>query len=97
MAAFQLTFDVGAMERHRVVFSFDKFFGRLVITVDGVPVTDELRLISASLVKQYRFVVGMNERHEVLIEKHRKLLFAGFRPQLCRAFVDGRLVAEGNA
>ncbi|NYH40502.1 hypothetical protein HNR22_000229 [Micromonospora jinlongensis] len=32
-----------------------------------------------------------------LIEKDRKLLFAGFRPQRVRAYVDGRLVAEGSA
>jgi hypothetical protein len=97
MAAMQLTFDVGTQETHRVIFSFDKFTGRLTITVDGVPVTRELHMLSASLVKRYQFAVGVNERHDIVIEKHRKLLFAGFRPQLCRAFVDGQLVAEGTA
>ncbi|MBG6103875.1 hypothetical protein IW249_004289 [Micromonospora vinacea] len=33
----------------------------------------------------------------MLIEKARKLLFAGFRPQQIRAYVDGHLVAEHAA
>ncbi len=47
--------------------------------------------------KTYEFVVGHQERHAVKIEKHRKLLFAGFRPQRVLAYVDGQLVAEGVA
>ena len=30
----------------------------------------------------------------MIVEKERKLLFAGFRKQPCRAYVDGQLVAE---
>ncbi|MFG1840232.1 hypothetical protein ACGFH8_17495 [Micromonospora sp. NPDC049175] len=48
-----------------VTFSFSKFWGSL----------------SVELVKRYEFVVGQEERHSVLIEKQRNLLFAGFRPQ----------------
>jgi hypothetical protein len=32
------SFHVGTQERHEVLFSFDKVWGRMVITVDGVPV-----------------------------------------------------------
>ncbi|MEU8183568.1 hypothetical protein AB0B85_17015 [Micromonospora sp. NPDC049044] len=93
----KLTFDVGVQERHEVSFSFDKFFGRLAILVDGHPVHQELRVMSVDLVKRYDFPVGQHERHAVRIEKERKLLFAGFRPQRVRAYVDGRLVAEQSA
>jgi hypothetical protein len=93
----QLQFQVGVQERHQVTFSFDKFWGKLVITVDGVPIVNELRIASVKLIKTYEFAVGVQERHHVRIDKERKLLFAGFRPQICRAYVDGRLVAEGVA
>ena len=93
----QMRFEVGEEERHSVVFSFDKFWGGLSITVDGMPVRQELRLLSFKLVKRWEFSVGQQERHAVVIEKERKLLFAGFRPQVCRAFVDGRQVAEAVA
>lgn len=93
----QLPFTVGDHERHQVVFSFDKMWGHLSITVDGMEVTRDFRMFSLSLKKVYELVVGQQERHLVRIEKSRALLFAGFRPQPVRAFVDGRLVAEGVA
>jgi hypothetical protein len=93
----RLRFEVGGQERHEVVFSFDKFWGKLTITVDGVLVVGTVRIVSVSLVKTYEFDVGTAERHRVRIDKERKLLFAGLRPQLVRAYVDGQLVAEGVA
>ncbi|MFF0123824.1 hypothetical protein ACFYP7_31600 [Micromonospora arida] len=90
-------FDVGVQERYEVTFSFSKVWGGLSILVDGQPVRQELRVLSVELVKRYEFVVGQEERHSVLIEKERKQLFAGFRPQQIRAYVDGHLVAEHTA
>ncbi|WP_106322038.1 hypothetical protein [Actinoplanes italicus] len=92
-----LTFDVGVDERHTVQFSFNKFWGGLSITVDGYDVVDTVRLASVELVKRYNFVVGVREQHYVTIEHHRKLMFAGFRPQPVLAYVDGVLVAQGVA
>ncbi|AGZ41561.1 hypothetical protein AFR_16395 [Actinoplanes friuliensis DSM 7358] len=92
-----MTFDVGVNERHQVVFSFDKFWGALSIKVDGVNVVRTVRLASVDRVKAYDFVVGTQEQHHVRIEKHREVLFAGFRPQPVYAFVDGNLVAQGVA
>lgn len=83
---------VGITEPHRVDFSFDQLGGRLEIKVDGVPVVDEVRTLSASLTKRYDFVVGVAEKHHVAIEKKRKLLLAGVQPQLYRIFIDGHLV-----
>lgn len=93
----QLTFDVGSAERHQVLFAFDKTWGRLTITVDGVSVVDEVRLASLSLTKVYEFTVGTNEQHVVRIEKKRALFLAGFRPQPVTAYVDGVAVAHGTA
>jgi hypothetical protein len=97
MTHMKLSFDVGADERHRVVFSFNKFWGNLSIKVDDANVVQTARFASISLVKRYDFVVGVQEQHNVLIEHHRKRLFAGFRPQPVYAFVDGQLIAEGIA
>ncbi len=38
--------------------------------------------------------VGERERHEVLIERRRQLLYAGFRRQVGRVFIDGQLLSE---
>jgi len=92
-----MTFPVGDAEKHTVVFSFDKFWGRLTITVDGQSVVDTVRGFSASTVKTWAFEVGRQERHAVRVEKHRATFFAGFRPQPVYAFVDDALVAQGVA
>ena len=87
-------FEVGEAERHRVHFVFDQFWGSVTIGVDGRRVTRDFRLFSLSTTKRYRFTVGDQERHEVLIEKTRPVVAAGFRPQVARVFVDGRPVGE---
>jgi hypothetical protein len=87
-------FEVGDAERHRVHFSYDQFWGTVRIDVDGRRVIRDLRLFSFSTTKRYRFTVGEQERHQVLIEKTRPWMAAGFRKQSCRVFVDGRAVGE---
>ena len=88
----QFSFIVGAQEKHQVDFSFDQFMGNVEIRIDGQPAIKDFRLLSLSLTKRYEFVVGVNERHEVAIEKKRKLFLAGLRPQHYRVFIDGHLV-----
>lgn len=83
---------VGADEKHRVDFSFDQFIGHLEILVDGQPAVKDFRMFSLSLTKRYEFSVGEQERHDVVIEKKRKLFLAGLRPARYRIFVDGKLV-----
>lgn len=90
----QLTFTVGTHEPHTVVYSWDQFWGRLSITVDGQNVVDTVKMFSVSLVTKYEFEVGSAERHRVRIEKHRAAFFAGFRPQPIFAYVDDVLVAQ---
>jgi uncharacterized protein (DUF58 family) len=93
----QLELQVGRHEPHRVVFSYNKVWGNLAVTVDGSPVVRDLRMFSLGLTKTYRFVVGVQEAHQVRIEKDRALFLAGFRRQPVRAYVDDVLVAEGVA
>ena len=83
------SFPVGESERHMVHFSFDQFWGSLSISVDGKPVVRDWRFLSFNLTKEYRFIVGDKERHDIVIVQARKLAFAGFRSQTCRVFIDG--------
>jgi hypothetical protein len=87
----QFSFVVGASEKHQVDFSFDQMIGNLEIRVDGQPVVKDFRMFSLSLTKRYELTVGNQERHQVVIEKKRKLFLAGLRPQQYRVFIDGSL------
>ena len=88
----QFSFVVGTNEKHQVDFSFDQMIGNLQIRVDGQPAVKDFRMFSLSLTKRYEFTVGNQERHQVVIEKKRKLFLAGLRPQQYRIFIDGTLV-----
>ena len=88
----QFSFTVGINEQHRVDFSFDQFIGNLEIKVDGQTVLKDFRFASLKLTKRYDFVVGVNEKHHISIEKKRKLFLAGLRPQQYRVCIDGQLV-----
>lgn len=88
---------VGVQEQHHVHFEFDKFWGNLVIAIDGQPLVGTLQMFSVSTVSAWEVVVGVQERHLVRFEKHRKVFFAGFREQPVYAFVDGVCVAQGVA
>lgn len=92
-----MSFEVGETERHQVQFSFNKFWGNLSITVDDTNIVRTVRIASLDLVKAWEFDVGATEQHHVRIEKHRQLLFAGFRAQPIYAYVDNQLVAQGVA
>jgi hypothetical protein len=85
----QFWFDVGRHEVHRVVFSFDKMWGKTLITVDGFSVVEKTEMFSMGLVQEYPFMVGVQEQHQVVIRKTRKLMFAFARPMLLEVFVDG--------
>jgi hypothetical protein len=88
----QFSFTVGINEQHRVDFLFDQFIGNLEIKVDGQTALKDFRFASLKLTKRYEFVVGVNERHNVVIEKKRKLFLAGLRPTQYRVFIDSQLV-----
>jgi hypothetical protein len=88
----QFSFTVGINEQHRVDFSFDQFIGNLEIKIDGESAVKDFRFASLKVTKRYDLIVGINEKHQVAIEKTRKLFFGGLRPQQYRVFIDDRLV-----
>jgi len=88
----QFSFMVGVNEQHQVDFSFDQFMGNLEIRIDGQQAVKDFRMFSVSLTKRYEFTVGEQEKHDIIIEKKRKLFLAGLRPQQYRIFIDGQLV-----
>jgi hypothetical protein len=85
----QFWFDVGRHEIHRVVFSFDKMWGKTLITVDGFSVVEHTEWFSLSTVKTFEFVVGQQEQHHVAIRKTRTVFMAFARPMVYEVFVDG--------
>lgn len=82
-------FQVGEKEVHRIQFSFDQIWGLVKIAVDGKTIIRDVRLLSFSRIKDYRFVVGEAERHQVLIRKERPWVGAAVRRQICHVFIDG--------
>lgn len=85
---------VGQSERHTVRYAFDKTWGRVTISVDGQPVQRRLHIFSLTPVRMYRLTVGEQERHDVLIEKRRKMVAAGARAQVCTVYIDGQPVGR---
>jgi len=85
-------FDVGHQERHRVEFSFSRWWGGLKIKVDGSVVVSERLMFSLRLTRRYEFTVGQVEKHLVAIEKKRAPLFGGILPSTYRVFIDGQHV-----
>ena len=78
-----LSFNV---DEHVVVFDWFQFWGYASIQVDGTEVLEEHHNLGTALVRTYETQVGP---HEVIIEKHRKAIFAGLRKQVFRVLIDG--------
>ncbi len=83
---------VGQAEKHRVSFYWDLLFGRVKISVDGVPVLRTWKWFDWGLKSNYSLNVGTGEQHEVRIELKRPNSLARYRPWEYRFFVDGELV-----
>jgi hypothetical protein len=86
-------FDVGKVERHHVVFHWDQAWGVVTLSVDDVPRLRK-RHFFGGLVHRYEITVGVDEVHEVAIEKHRPMVLAGARTHTFVLYVDHALVAE---
>jgi hypothetical protein len=95
----EFTLEIGDREKSRMEFSRSWFTGSMQTLVDGKKVAHQSALLpsthfSFKLKRRYEFVVGKLETHQVILEKERPSLFAGFRPHTYRVFVDGKLVHE---
>lgn len=90
----KFNFSVGETETHEIEFKFNQFWGNLCILVDGKKILSDQRIVSGSLTKTYEFNIGTNEKHDIKIEKTRKLLFAGFRENIGNVYIDGNFLYE---
>jgi hypothetical protein len=90
----KFSFDVGISEKHKVDFQLNQFLGNLSIRVDGKKTVRDFRTISFKLTKTFELVVGESEKHNVRIEKIRKLILAGLRKTKYKVYIDGILTNE---
>jgi hypothetical protein len=90
----EFEFEIGDNEKHKIAFSYDKFWGKLNILVDGKNVVNDIRLASITLTKAYNFKIGEKETHEIRIEKIRPLFLAGLRSNTYKVYVDGKLFKQ---
>jgi hypothetical protein len=93
------TLEVGEKEKHRIDYYRNWFWGTERLTANGQVVASRSvaspsNYVSFPLCRRYEFTVGETEKHTVVFEKQRPLLFAGVRPHLYRVLVDGALVFE---
>ena len=89
----KLDFEISG---RKAEFTRNWFTGRTTLVVDGHPLTLEDPLdvgthFSFELTRRWRKSI---HGHELVIEKQRPRMFAGFRPQQFRVVVDGTVVAE---
>ena len=90
----KFTVEIGENEKQVIFFRFNKFWGNLKISVNGKTILKDVRMFSVNLVKQYEFKVGQTEIHNIRIEKIRPLIFAVFRTNDYKIYVDGNLYKE---
>ena len=89
----EIVFKVGDS---MATFSRDWMTGKATLAVDG-----EVRQLQSPLNPMTHFGLQLTRswvadvhQHKVVIEKSRPRIFAGFRPQAYRIFVEGNVVAE---
>ena len=87
-------FEVGERERHTIEYHFNQSSGFGHISVDGAVVKRTFEMFSVATTKRRTFTVGTAEVHEVVIERVRKRMMGGFRPQACHIYVDDHLIPE---
>ena len=79
---------MGNQEQHKVRFRLDQAISQLTIDVDRDYIVNETQQFSLSMVKQYRFSVGKEELHAVILEKRREMLMTGSKPYTFRIWID---------
>ena len=95
----KFTLEIGDKEKSHFEFSRNWITGSMRAFVDGRQVARQSPFsifthFSFRLRRRYEFMVGSEEKHKVVLEKQRPLLFVGFRSQMYRVFVDDKLVHE---
>jgi hypothetical protein len=83
-----IEFDFPVAGTHKVALRLDQGNGQLTINVDGEYIVNETQQFSLSMSKQFRFNVGTDQPHAVIIEKRREMLMMGNRPYTWRIWID---------
>ena len=86
-----ITFSVGKIEKHIVSFSYDSFWGKAQIMVDGKEYSSS-RVIFVGHTP-FSLQVGEKEKHNVRIELDNPYSFA-FRGSNVKVFVDDEMVQQ---
>ena len=91
--------SVGPQGQHRIEYSRNWFTGAERLIADGKLIATRSVLslsnyISLPLCRRYEFTLGAENPLQVVFEKERPLMFAGFRPHTYRVLVDGAVVHE---
>lgn len=84
----KFSIELGETEKHVLDYHFNQFMGRLVVTINQMPVKKSVRLVNEPVFEVHIIFVGMREKHQVRIEKERTSTFTHRN----RVFVDDRLV-----
>lgn len=95
----KFTLEIGNREKAMLELSRNWFTGAMQILVNGEQVAQQSLLalsthFSFTRKRRFEFVTGKTEKHQVVIEKERPLIFGGIRPHSYRVYVDGELVHE---
>jgi hypothetical protein len=93
---FELTLGT---QKYRIEYYRNCFWGTERLISDGKIIATRSPIspsthFSFSLLRRYEFTIGEADQHQVVFEKKRPLLLAGFRPHNYRIFLDGVLVHE---
>jgi hypothetical protein len=84
----KFTIEVGDTEKNRLQYQFNQLLGSLLISVNGQPVKESLRLINEPVREVHIVVVGKKEKSTIRIEKERKQLVGSKN----RLYVNDRLI-----
>jgi hypothetical protein len=95
----RFTFEIGDKEKSKIEFSQNWLTGSPRVIVEGRQVAPQgpsiFKRFSFRLPRRYEFMVGSAEKHKVVLEKLRPLLYTDFRRQVVyRVFVNDKLVHE---
>lgn len=92
----KFTIIIGEQEKHTINYSFNKFWGFLKITVNGIRIIKDLRTYSLNLTTSYEFEVGVKEIYHVRIDKIRPRINGALRSNKYEVYVNGTLFKELN-
>lgn len=86
--------EVGEIEKHDIEFVFNRFWGYVVIKVDGKTYKREIITVWLKQTRLYEFTIGDDEKHDVRISLVRSAIPIGSRQCTAWVFVDNKLKGQ---